>query len=291
MVGRRPAPVHVLDTTRTRVGAGSPVEGVPVTQAAADEKSATNPNGGTWNDIDLGHSIYTFGTALPADYDTTITTTLGIYATRNMTGIQDKSYYDNVEQDFVPNGATVTEVWDEIANSACNTCHNPLSAHGGSRQDVKLCVLCHSPQTLDANTHQTADFKVLVHKIHMGENLPSVQAGIPYKWGNTDFSEVVFPQDIRNCTTCHAPPATQNTTWYTNPSQAACGACHDNINWTTGEGHPAESARQRLRELPHPRQRRGVRRLGEGRARSPARVQAAQGPEGRDRLGHEHRPR
>jgi OmcA/MtrC family decaheme c-type cytochrome len=229
-------------TTRQRSGAaGSPYAGVPVTQAAADaQKSATAPNGGTWNDLDIGHSIYTFGTALPAGYDKTITTTLGIYATRNMisAGIQDKNYFYDVEQDFVPNGATVTQVWDEIANSACNTCHNPLSAHGGSRYDIKLCVLCHSPQTVDANDHKTADFKVLIHKIHRGENLPSVISGTPYKWGNTDFSEVAFPQDVRNCATCHAAPATQASTWYTYPAREPCGACHDNVNWTTGENHP-----------------------------------------------------
>jgi OmcA/MtrC family decaheme c-type cytochrome len=224
-------------TTRNKTSAPeSQNPGVTVTQASSD-------SGGTWNDIDIGHSIYTFGTMLPANYDQTITTTLGIYATRNMSGIQDKNYYYDVEQDFVPDGAPVTEAWDEIANSACNTCHNPLSAHGGSRYDVKLCVLCHSPQTVNPDSGNTADFKVMIHKIHMGESLPSVADGIPYYFygrGNvTDFSEVAFPQDIRNCATCHAPPATQNYTWYTYPSQAACGACHDNINWTTGQGHPA----------------------------------------------------
>ena len=230
-------------TTRQRAGAaGSPFEGVLATQASADaQRSATAPNGGTWNDLDIGHSIYTFGTALPASYDKTATTTLGIYATRNMisAGIQDKNYFYDVEQDFVPNGSTPTQVWDELANSACNTCHNPLSAHGGSRYDVKLCVLCHSPQTVDANDHKTADFKVLVHKIHMGENLPSVQAGTPYKWGNTDFSEVAFPQDIRNCATCHAAAATQASTWYTYPNRAACQSCHDDVNFATGENHAA----------------------------------------------------
>jgi OmcA/MtrC family decaheme c-type cytochrome len=224
-------------TTRQKTSAPESANpGVTVTQAAAD-------SGGTWDDIDLGHSTYTFKTALPADYDQTITTTLGIYATRDMTGIEDKNYYDNVEQDFVPNGAAVTQVWDEIANSACNTCHNPLSAHGGSRQDVKLCALCHSPQTVNPDSGNTVDLKVMIHKIHMGESLPSVADGIPYYFYGrgqiTDFSEVAFPQDIRNCATCHAPPATQNTTWYTYPAQAACGACHDNINWTTGENHPA----------------------------------------------------
>ena len=59
-----------------------------------------------------------------------------------MTGIHDKNYYANVEQDFLPDGGR-RQVWDMIDNAGCNKCHNPLSAHGGSRRDVKLCVLCH----------------------------------------------------------------------------------------------------------------------------------------------------
>ncbi len=130
-----------------------------------------------------------------------------------------------------------------IPNAACNTCHDPLSAHGGSRQDVKLCVTCHSPQTTDPDTGNTVDFKVMIHKIHSGENLPSVQAGTPYVIiGNNssihDFSDVVFPKDIRNCTTCHAAPATQASNWFTFPSRAACASCHDDVNFVTGENHP-----------------------------------------------------
>ena len=225
-------------TTRVQT---SPITQVSATQAAAD-------SGGTWEDLDLGHAIYTFRTALPAGYDTTRTHTLGIYATRNLIAIEggnfDKNYYANVEQDFRPDGAAVTEVWDMIGNAACNTCHNPLSAHGGSRRDVKLCVLCHSPQTVDPDTGNTVDFKVMVHKIHRGESLPSVEAGTPYVIiGNQqsvhDFSTVAFPQDIRNCTTCHAPPATQAPNWYTFPTRAACQSCHDDVNFATGENHVA----------------------------------------------------
>ena len=224
-------------TTRVQT---SPITNVSATQAAAD-------SGGTWEDVDLGHGIYTFKTALPAGYDATKTHTLGIYATRNLIDIEggnfDKNYFANVEHDFRPDGAPVTEVWDMIANAACNTCHNPLSAHGGSRQDVKLCVLCHSPQTVDPDTGNTVDFKVMIHKIHRGESLPSVKAGTPYVIiGNGqsvhDFSTVAFPQDIRNCVTCHAPPATQASNWYTEPSRAACQSCHDDVNFGTGENHP-----------------------------------------------------
>ena len=84
----------------------------------------------------------------------------------------------------------------------------------------------------------------MIHKIHDASNLPSVKAGTPYVIiGNAqsvnDFSTVVFPQDIRNCTTCHAAPAADATAWYTAPSRAACASCHDNIDWGTGANHPA----------------------------------------------------
>ena len=219
-------------TTRVQT---SPITGVSATQASAD-------SGGTWEDPELGHGIYTFKTALPAGYDTTRTHTLGVYATRNLTDILGKNYVANVEHDFRPDAAPVTEIWDMTGNAACNTCHNPLSAHGGARQDVKLCVLCHSPQTVDPDTGNTVDFKVMIHKIHRGEDLPSVLAGTPYQiigFGQTpvDFSTVAFPQDIRNCATCHAPPATQAANWYTFPSTAACQSCHDDVNFATGENH------------------------------------------------------
>jgi OmcA/MtrC family decaheme c-type cytochrome len=224
----------------TRTATAAP----PSTMVGATATQAATDSGGTFTDLALGHSTYKFGKALPAAFDQTKTTTLGIYATRDTSDIVGKDYYANVEYDFRPDGGTVTDVWDKIAPTACATCHDPLSAHGGSRRDVKLCVLCHQPQTTDPDTGNTVDFKVMIHKIHRGENLPSVVAGTPYQiigfqQSVNDFSTVVFPQDVRNCTVCHAPPATQAPNWYTYPTRAACGSCHDNINWVSGSGHPA----------------------------------------------------
>ena len=233
-------------TTRQQT---SPITGATATQAASEGCNPTSSCTGTMTDISLGHATYKFKQALPADYDITKTHTVAIYATRNTTDIVGKNYFANVEFDFRPDGAAVTDTWDKVSNAACNTCHNPLSAHGGSRQDVKLCVTCHSPQTIDPDTGNTVDFKVMIHKIHRGEDLPSVQAGTPYVIiGNNqsihNFSDVAFPQDIRNCTTCHNGPDPNNipsqaSVWYTNPSSAACGSCHDDVNFATGANHPA----------------------------------------------------
>jgi OmcA/MtrC family decaheme c-type cytochrome len=83
--------------------------------------------------------------------------------------------------------------------------------------------------------------RVFIHKLHMGKNLPSVKAGNPYiivhRQAIIDYSEISFPQDLRNCTTCHAAGPKQADNWKTNPSRAACGSCHDNVNYQTGDNH------------------------------------------------------
>lgn len=230
----------------------SPRPGATTVQAGTD----TN---GTFTDLETGHAKYTFGKVLPSGFDQTKTHTLGIYASRNLTTVPGltedikKTYYANVEFDFRPDGQTVSEKWDKMRDaSTCLNCHDTqsqLNAHGGSRREVKLCALCHQPQTIDPDTGNTVDMKVMAHKIHRGEHLPSVKAGTPYViWGNSqsihDYSTVAWPQllqttDVVNCAVCHegATKGAQSDAWYTNPGREACGSCHDDIDWATGKNH------------------------------------------------------
>ncbi len=211
----------------------------------------TNPNtdqNGTWTDLELGHSKYTFGTTLPADFDVTKMLTLGVQARRILPAevLDGKTYFaDNVFKDFRPDGGPATPVWNAInTDTACNNCHNPLALHGGQRRSVRLCVLCHQPQHSLSETGESFDLKVMIHRIHRGENLPSVKAGKPFVLtGTNDYSTVAFPQDIRNCYYCHegtdpAKKPVQAANWYTYPSSKACGSCHDEVNFTTGADHP-----------------------------------------------------
>jgi len=85
---------------------------------------------------------------------------------------------------------------------------------------------------------------VFIHKIHSGHSLPSVVAGKPYVIiGNAqsvhDYSHVGYPQDVRNCESCHDPKAgaTQQEAYLLRPSRAACGSCHDDVNFATGANH------------------------------------------------------
>ncbi|MGD8841122.1 MAG: OmcA/MtrC family decaheme c-type cytochrome, partial [Gammaproteobacteria bacterium] len=161
--------------------------------------------------------------------------------------------------DFRPDGKAVTTKREIVEIDSCNSCHNELALHGGGRVDTKYCVTCHNPGTIDPDTGNTVDFKVLVHKIHYGEELPSVNGSTtpfipatPYQiigYGGSvhDYSTVVFPQDIRNCTKCHEASAAtpQGDNWKTRPSVEACGSCHDDIYFGAAAEPP-------LRMVAHP---------------------------------------
>jgi OmcA/MtrC family decaheme c-type cytochrome len=132
-----------------------------------------------------------------------------------------------------------------VDNDTCNACHDNLAFHGGARFDLQYCAMCHESYSFDAQSGNALDLKVMIHKIHAGASLPSVQAGGSYGiygFGNrlVDFSEVVFTQDKRNCQTCHEEqdadtPQAQN--WRLTVNREACGSCHDNVNFDTGANH------------------------------------------------------
>jgi OmcA/MtrC family decaheme c-type cytochrome len=201
---------------------------------------ASGDTGGTSQTVAVGEYIYTFGNKLPAGFDATVTNRLGIYGSRNLTTWDLGTANGDTWYDFVPNGAKVTVTRDIIRTASCNQCHDSLSFHGGSRRSLQLCIICHQPQTIDSNGN-SADMKVMVHKIHMGSQLPSVIAGGKYVLGSTDWSTVVLPSNPERCTFCHQSTATAGATqpdnWKTNPSRAACGSCHDDVNFATGQNH------------------------------------------------------
>ena len=158
---------------------------------------------------------------------------------------------------------------------SCNECHEKLggipgtegaSFHGGSRYDPNYCVVCHSDQrkygrtnvastnfafppitfgatgnitsasTYIADGVTVGDFPVLIHRVHKGEDLIKQN----YNFAGVLLNETKFPQDLRNCTKCHdgtAPKVAPQANNFQNvPSRLACGACHDGIDFATGQG-------------------------------------------------------
>lgn len=167
---------------------------------------------------------------------------------------------------------------------------NALKGWGGGRQETRQCVVCHTDQrkfgrtgstTIDATSgnftavdattglHKSTytingissddnqsllDFPVMIHKIHMGEEL--TRTG--YNIVGVQPNHIKYPQLITNCAKCHSGDTTkpdgsantvtkldgsvvqmatpQGNNWNTKPNRQACGACHDGINFNTGLG-------------------------------------------------------
>jgi len=161
----------------------------------------------------------------------------------------------NSVYDIVPNGSTSPVTRKIATTDSCLTCHysregfgfhhvaaNP-AATSGNRKEIEYCVTCHNPGSTDPNSGNTISMDSFIHKLHMGEELPSVAAGGSfiiwgYGGGVHDYSEVAYPQDIRNCSTCHTQSAAtpDGDNWNTHPTRRACGSCHDGINFANGTG-------------------------------------------------------
>lgn len=209
---------------------------------------ATTDSGGTLEDHGNGTYTYTFGTditnvtsPMPVTYEPNLTHRVGL-AIRS----EDLPPADNVLYTFQPSTGATSGIAtrDIVMAESCNECHRGLEAHGGPRKDPRFCVTCHNPGTTDANSGHTVNFNVMIHKIHRGENLPSVEDGddyVIYGFGDRphNFSHVAFPQDVRNCTKCHDPgdaATPQAVNYKSNPNIAACGSCHDDTDFQGDDG-------------------------------------------------------
>jgi OmcA/MtrC family decaheme c-type cytochrome len=217
---------------------------VTAAKGGATATQPTSDSGGTYQTVATGEYIYTFSTKIPSGDDPTATHRVGIYGSRNLTQFDLGTNYADTTFDWVPGGGT-PQPRDVVRTADCNKCHDSLAAHGGSRKSVGLCIMCHQPQNTDPNTGNSLDMKVFIHKLHDGSGLPSVQSGKPYQvygYQNavSDWSTVEYPADVRNCQTCHNQKngAAQTKNFMTNPNIAACGSCHDDVNFATGQNHP-----------------------------------------------------
>ncbi len=222
-----------------------------ITRVQEGAVQASSERNGEYEEMGDGVVRYTFETILPEGYNARQTHTCAIYA-RRVVGSQE--WISNATFDFVPSGGPINKIREVVVTESCNTCHDPLALHGDVRRDTGVCITCHTQKVIDPETGQEVDqidpqsgnsiaFNVMIHKIHMGEMLPSVEAGIPYiiygfRDSEHDYSEVVFPQDIRNCEKCHTEQAIQSNAWKNNPTRASCGSCHDDVDFATGTNHP-----------------------------------------------------
>jgi OmcA/MtrC family decaheme c-type cytochrome len=202
------------------------VQTSPITSESAVQ--ATAESGGALRVLDVASGSYTYEFAAPLTaMAPAATQTVAALAVRTTTGTEAIA---RTTLSARPDGGP-TAARELVTVGACNGCHGALDAHGGRWNSPAQCVLCHQPQSSDPDTGNTVDFKVMVHKLHRGKNLPSKA---PYQiigFGQvvSDFSTVVFPREIAECTACHA--GAQAERWRTAPSKAVCTSCHDNTSF------------------------------------------------------------
>lgn len=236
-----------------------------VSNAGAPYIKGNRENNGTLVDNQNGTYTYTFGTDIKNTSQTcpasgcqdangnTIDTGYNASLTHRV-AVQTRGTIPmvNAVYTFIPGSGPVTSSREIVSTAKCNECHNRLQAHD-QRIDTQYCVMCHNPGTsakvtqgIEAAGPATVDFKVMIHKIHYGEHLPSVNDAdglaspgdylvVGHQNSQHSFKDVVFPQDVRNCTKCHdgtvgaANATTNGDNWKTSPSRAACGSCHDDV--------------------------------------------------------------
>ena len=246
-------------TRRTEAFPGTPAP------TPADRVTGTGPRNqaytetataGSWVDNQDGTYQYTFSKSLIGDaeipYDANLVHRVGLEIRTSPNISPTNIPANNAVFTFAPaTGSAVAESGREIVdNDTCNACHDNLAFHGDARFDLQYCAMCHESYSFDAQSGNSIDLKVMIHKIHSGVNLPSVQAGGFYGifgFGNTftDYSHVAFTQDLRNCQTCHQESDSntpQASNWRITVNREACGSCHDNVNFETGANHGGVAA-------------------------------------------------
>ena len=135
----------------------------------------------------------------------------------------------------------------------CNACHDRLAttfSHGGQRIAIEECDICHNSNAddrnrrpADKNPPESIAFKRMIHRIHTGEELAQEYTVYGFGGNPTNFNEVLYPGDRRDCLQCHASASTYDLPLPLGtlpvvtlrdffspqgPGTAACLGCHSN---------------------------------------------------------------
>jgi len=239
--------------------------------------SASGTVPGTLSAAAPGTNSFTF-TTTQADFDQ-VTGLSGTWAV-GMQGSAQENPVSGVAQPryTAPNPVTYFNAADNtvgkppvpvVEAARCNTCHDVIPGHGGTRNNPQLCQLCHQASQADESTPgnltapgtvfgRATDFKVFMHDIHLGA---ARTAGNTAFYGNSDFTSAVrYPDQLNNCEHCHlsgtsslpmVAPSTEPTqsiaitcnsspcsganislgaARYTAPTTAVCTSCHDTVS-------------------------------------------------------------
>ncbi|MBI4338395.1 MAG: hypothetical protein HY680_00410 [Chloroflexi bacterium] len=145
--------------------------------------------------------------------------------------------------DFQLGTATVEK--QIVAKEKCATCHlgaqsgqfyfahvdpgrSPYGTPSIDTFPVQTCKSCHNNDGYAAYTLEGTrvpdQIVKRVHGVHMGEELQNPINTDPTTGLFRDYTGVIFPANVKNCSTCHV-----DDRWKTLPTLLACASCHDNV--------------------------------------------------------------
>ncbi len=192
-------------------------------------------NFGELTDNGSGSYTYVSTVDISATYDPTFLTRV-LLIVEPVTSLNTDAL--NVVKDVPGTGTALSR--EIVTTDACDACHgrlgSPLSGnlfdvpdfHGGDRYLATACVVCHTSTLGDAtaNGNGEAEFGPMIHKIHDAKTFTGIG----------DFSDVTYPQEIRNCTTCHQGGADSDNYQNFQNVQNCFLSCHD-TTVVTGFNH------------------------------------------------------
>jgi OmcA/MtrC family decaheme c-type cytochrome len=139
-----------------------------------------------------------------------------------------------------------------VTTATCTKCHGEpfqMAAHADRYLDTRACVICHSPlgHYGDRMQDDSAYLPLLIHKIHAAIGITRKSTGEPIfedRVRGLGYENVTYPQNIKECVVCHSNPndlplgsGDRIDNWKNHPTAEACGSCHVDVDFTTGENH------------------------------------------------------
>jgi OmcA/MtrC family decaheme c-type cytochrome len=111
---------------------------------------------------------------------------------------------DDDSMSFLLGNSAVWQPREVVKLENCNACHVDLALHGNQRSAIDLCLACHTSGGEDRNNPLyaggtpdiTIDFKVMIHKIHNGVHLPSVNGVATNPDGSRNYAAGEKPYEI-----------------------------------------------------------------------------------------------
>jgi OmcA/MtrC family decaheme c-type cytochrome len=171
-----------------------------------------------------GEGAFTFALSEPIPADAVGSWSVGAEARRSVRltdSISVNEAAPNPVVSFSVDGGEASPRRVVVEDQNCFSCHGEFSkgfsVHGNLRNRVEYCALCHNPNESDANRRRndpaavaaaspvaTIDFKVMIHKIHRGDDLAEPYAVYGFNSMPVSFNDLRFSGDLRICTECHA---------------------------------------------------------------------------------------